>query len=275
VLGSKTDLGFLEPILLHFGISKMALLCEINRVSDIDRAPAQDRMQDIFSLDWISLDEELLTLYYDKDPLAEYINLRELGHVTPNIFQTIVNTPDGPYIAADAFKRVSEKHYAVAQAVRNHFKNKFMLIRLHAKLLTQFQVDVEKMLEQPLVIHSSNVAAFCKLYDFYLEDKASEEIFKKAKPLPQRLEFYNPQGEITFIGSVDRKAKDSVYTTYYWLSVDQYLISKKVKQSEQAVWQYISKKGKIKIKGDLLTGITAGHDFKLAKIIGEHYEIYD
>ena len=271
----------------------MSLLCESSRVitPDVTRRPRTDpELSESFDIlsgfssssDYRSLEIELTTFYFNSDPLAEYIALRELNFSTPEIYQTIITDSSFPYISASPEKE-NPRHYTLATTVRQHFRNKYLMMRLrntkncHGTIVSKFQSDVEKMLETPLVLQGKNLAAFCKLYDFYIEDKANEEIFNKARSFSNRTDMFYVDHEVTFAGSVERKAKDVNYTTYYWLTENQHLIAKRVKRghSEGPLWEYLSKKGSINIRGNLITSKTIGHDFRIARIIGGNYEIYD
>jgi len=275
----------------------MPLMCESNRVisPDARRRSRTDSNEcaefDVFSgarafEDMQPSETELTTFYYDSDPLAEYINLRELGKSTPDIFQDIVAsraTPDELIRPMPRLKKPTLQHHDLANTIRRHFSNKYLMMRLHntknvyGTIVSKFQCDVEKMLETPLVLRGQDVAAFCKLYDFYFEDKATEAIFNKARSFPEYTDGYYVDHEVTFAGSVERKSKDSSYTTYYWLTESKHLIEKRVKFSnaEGPVWKYLSSKGRIKLRGQLYTSKKIGHDFRLARIIGGNYEIYD
>jgi len=225
---------------------------------------------------------ELTTFYFNSDPLAEYIALRELNLSTPDIYQEIVSDNLHPYILPSP-ESETLRHHELANTIRRYFNNKYMMMRLHnvknyhGTVISKFQSDVEKMLETPLVVQGKNLAAFCKLYDFYFEDKATEAIFVNARSFSKSIDSFYVDHEITFAGSVQRNAKDLNYTTYYWLTENQHLIAKRVKRghAEGPLWEYLSKKGSINIRGNLTTNKTIGHDFRLARIIGGDYEIYD
>jgi hypothetical protein len=235
--------------------------------------------------DWNTLlnhQEKVKKIEYDFDPLAYYIAANKL-HNTVEIhsFLSSTNESDEMWSSYDPKLKevvISKEDKEYSNKIRSHFKNKILMKRLKDRHITKYTEELETILSQDNFLNSNQVSIVVKLLDFYKEDIETDKIFKKYKSLEDTKDHTAKIKKVfTHVGCVERNAKSSKKTRYYFSCEDRNLLVHEVScgSHEQKFLEFILKQNAtIGISGIFSIGNQHGYeDFILYK--DGHYEFYN
>lgn len=253
----------------------MALTCEVSRerVKDKDHDKKLKGKTDFFA-DIVSRYElnTDLKIHFDSDPLAEVMSLHRKGYQPFEIF-LFIDDKD-----STTGCKITDEDRALAEKVRRHFQNKFMLLQLRQRELSEFQRTVQDMLSRQNYIVGNEIAPLVKLLAFYEEDRQSEKIFANSVTwddvgAPMEL----VENTLTFVGSVRRKAKNEDIVRYFWKTNSGHLVKIDVNANthENQAWKLVAKLPEIKVTGNIFTLHLHGYNIVVGDLKRSKFEIHD
>lgn len=172
---------------------------------------------------------------------------------------------------------ITPEDVLLANSIRRHYKNKYMMNRLKDKPIGKFEKTLDKMLEDEKFLDEENIRILVKLPDFYNYETKTEEIFSRHHSVQKpRNRSHDLDGVFTFAGSVDKNTLKKKYTAFYWTAPDNTLAVITIDHSEKGLdcWHYVAEKGKVGIRASVGLGNMIGGDF-LVYQLGKRYELYD
>lgn len=212
-----------------------------------------------------------LRLYFAEDPLPEVIAILRQGYPPYKAFANVIDSDNEIEV------KVTQEDVDIAQLVKRHFLNKYLMMTLNNQPLSKFQETVQGMLSDPTSLKGCEVQALVKLYHFYLEDKGTESIIKDAKDIVDTHKPLSINGTVTFVGNVRRNSRDAKFMRYFWKTEDGHLIKMdaNTETSEYQAWRMVAKEKQLRICGDLFTVKLQGQDFVVGDLKRSRFEILD
>lgn len=199
--------------------------------------------------------EEIKDIPYDS--LAAIVQLSKQQWGT-EIYTTVWSNayPENFEISAESQER--------ADVVRRHFKNNFLLRRLKNQHISEWMKLVDEALEFPRLIKKEWLAPLINLPLFYDESVATAEIFKNVRaidPTGGVSNYFN--GEIKFVGKVQRIAKRESVWRYYFKDQHNHLMLLNLESHSPAipVWNYMIENSRnIEIEATVALNKHPAHD---------------
>lgn len=251
----------------------MGLVCEVNRQRIPNKTEInskKDKFTDFFLEDSPNkFGDASLQLTFDIDPLYEVVALVRNGWEPYQVYSAMYDPNNTPGT------KITDEDREAAERVRRHFQYKYLMRQLQQKSLSKFQETVLRLLDSPAVLYGNEISPLVKLYTFYLEDKATENIFKNAESIPNTERPLIVDGPVQFAGAVERTARNEKFTRYFWRTEDNYLLKLDAshRTAEQQAWRVISKLDEIYVRGDIFTLHLHGYEYIVADMKRSLFEI--
>lgn len=159
---------------------------------------------------------------------------------------------------------ISAESQERADAVRRHFKNNFLLRRLKNEFMSEWMNTVDQALDSPRKIKKEWLAPLITLPLFYDESVATAEIFKNVCAIDPTVGVSNYfNGEIKFVGKVQRIAKRESVWRYYFKDQHNHLMLLNLESHSPAIpiWNYmIDNSRSIEIEASVALNKHPAHD---------------
>lgn len=250
----------------------MSLICEIDRKRDKLSAGDEPKKFTDFWLESATTryGDPRLTIRFDSEPLDEVVALAQQGWEPYQIYNVIYDSDTTTSVV------ITDDDRALAEKIRRHFQNKYLMRQLQQKEISTFQKNVLRLLESSKELNGSDIGPLVKLHSFYLEDKQSEKILANSCSIPTPGESFDLNNtELEFAGKVARKAKNEDVVRYFWRNKDGYLfkIDANANTHEGQAWKVVASVGKINVLGKIFTVHLHGYDFVVGELARSKFEI--
>lgn len=234
-------------------------------------AAAQSDFEEIFSITELSKKEkEPVILEFDDDPLALVCAMIRGNKFLYEIHTALEHIGSKSYEFTNC---IEEEDRAYASEIRKFFKNTIMMRRLKDYHISNFMIAVEKITDSERTVDKEHIKILVKLPNFYQESKATEKIFSEYVSADKNFKNVIEYNDcISFVGKVRRVSKKENQHRYYFKTTDKNLIGIFVNSADMSLplWEFISKKEKIKLRTFLTASQQPGHDFVFYRMGGDY-----
>ena len=211
---------------------------------------------DIFSSDSTET-KKARRLSYQYDPLALSVHLRRTGKYSEQIYDELMlveTTHDIPIGAV-----------AEAELIRRYFRNRILMRRLKSEYVSKFMLAVEEIISSKEHTYPEDyVRILVTLPGFYNEGIATEKLYQEYNSLPE-ISTSDIHDEFKFVSAIERNARSSSFTTYYFANSKNNLLGIRVVKGDSVAapaWDYIIKSNpKIVFEGRSADRPYRGYDF--------------
>ena len=179
----------------------------------------------------------------------------------------------GEYLKAE----IEPEFVKQADDVRRHFKNKLMITSLRGHTVSSFRQRVTEVVENPNVLHDSDIPVILRLPDFYLEDQVMENLLKNHQSLDKDKTLVDIDERFYYVDRVSRVNRRNPYHRYYFRNSNNNLLCIRVEDESQflpMINYFINKSDGMGVRGNVTVYRETGYnDFQFYHL-GKNYELY-
>jgi hypothetical protein len=141
-----------------------------------------------------------------------------------------------------------------SEQIQKYYKNRLLLRRIKGHKFSDYNNNLEEMLENIRSIKKSQISILTKLPNFYNEDIATTELLNRYKSLPEDTNYQsaNINDVFTYAGKIQRSSKASNIIRYYFANKNNELliIPHQTGSSSCEIMDYVVRQNKpIRIEG--------------------------
>lgn len=198
--------------------------------------------------------KENTKLIFDFDPLAFVLSAHDQKFHNSQVHQYLENNildPANKELRNQILQKISSYEDASIN-IQKYYQNRLLMRRLKGLSFSPFQQTLEQMLINIREIDISCLKILLILNDFYVEDCATDQLFKNYSSIKEQAKTHVLNDTFFFVRTINRNSKKSNSKRYYFSNSNNNLlvIECKINTIENNLLDYVSRQPRILIRGN-------------------------
>jgi hypothetical protein len=174
-------------------------------------------------------------------------------------------------------KAVSTQAAQAADSIRQHYKNKLMIVSLKGNTVSDFRQRVNEIIDNPRTLRDSDIPVILRMPDFYAEDQAMQELVKNYQSVSGDSVDTKLNRVFHYAGRVERVVRRNPFYRYYWHDHNRNLLCMRVEQDSRfmpMVEYFVNKSTGMGVRGTVTIQRETGYNDFRFYYLGNNYELY-